>query len=178
VFVSERTGAPITPNTITLELHILRKEAGIEGKAHPHLFRHRYITMALLRLIRAYKVKDKAHFSEMLLKLNQFAKEVMERTGHKTMESLARYVDWALAISSGLEENQDQVEVSEIARTGRATIAELEEMRGTMTAEDFANQVMHRFEGLVTDLSRVDDKKKTAGVGNSMLAEATKITDK
>jgi hypothetical protein len=174
VFVSESTGAPITPNTITLELHILRKAAGIEGKAHPHLFRHRYITLALLRLIRAYNIKDKDHFGEMLLKMNQFAQEVMERTGHRTMISLSRYVDWAFALSSGFEENQDQVELSDIARTGRATVSELEAMRDTMPAQDFANQVMHRMKGLVSDLSRVDGQKGTPNLGGSMLAEATR----
>ncbi|MCP3713135.1 site-specific integrase [Paraburkholderia sp. CNPSo 3274] len=174
VFVSEKSGAPITPNTITLELHILRKAAGIEGRAHPHLFRHRYITMALLRLIRAYEIKDKEHFGELLLKVSQFAQEVMERTGHTTLASLSRYVDWAFALSLGFDENRDAIDVGEVARAGRAMIAELETMRDTVSAKEFAAEIMHSLKGFVEDLSRVEGKRKGAGVGYSMLAKAVK----
>ncbi|CAJ3382069.1 site-specific integrase [Burkholderia glumae] len=176
LFVSERTGASLTPNTVTLEVHLLRKAAGIEGKAHPHLFRHRYITMAIFRLIRAYKINDRDHFAEMLLKVNTFVQEVMERTGHKSMTALSRYVDWAFALSSKLEADFNQVELSELARTGRSSVAELEAMRGTMTAQELAEEAMKRMKGLVTDMSRVDGRKTQPSTGSSMLAKAVKKT--
>ena len=45
-------GTKLKPNSLTLEMYQLRKAAGIEGKAHGHLFRHRYISKKLRSLIR------------------------------------------------------------------------------------------------------------------------------
>jgi len=172
-FVNEKSGLPIKPNTITLEVYLLRRAAGIEGKAHPHLFRHRYITMALFRLVRTYKVRDKEHFSELLSTMKQFVQEVMERTGHRDMSSLSRYVDWVFALSTSLEGNPEEIEVSELARTGRASVSELEAMREEMSDEEFGKEAFRRLAGLVRDISRVDGETKERSV-DSMLARAVK----
>jgi hypothetical protein len=161
LFVNEKTGKPIKPNTITLEIHALRKAAGIEGKAHPHLFRHRYITMAIYRLVRAYKVRDKDHFAELLITAEDFARDVMERTGHGDINSLWRYVHWAFALSGAVEGNLDEVQLSELARGGRASVTELEALKATMSAEDFAEETMKRMKELVQDMSKVDGEKRS-----------------
>ncbi|CAD6542883.1 tyrosine-type recombinase/integrase [Paraburkholderia metrosideri] len=173
VFLNEKTGAPIKPNTITLELHLLRKAAGIEGKAHPHLFRHRYITLALFRLVRAYNVQNKDQFSELLAHMTRFAQEVMERTGHKSMSSLSRYVDWVFALSASVEGNPETVEVSELGRTGRASVSELEAMRDEMSDQEFAAEAFVRLKGLVRDISKVDGRRENQ-ISESMLGKAVK----
>jgi integrase len=173
LLVSERTGTKLTPNTLTLEIFLLRKAARIKGRAHPHLFRHRYITVSLQRLIRAYKIKNKANFAELLSVLEDFKMVVMELTGHKSMESLERYLDWAFALqSTAVDKNDDVVVVSELARAGRASVAELEVMRESMNEAEFARVAMERMRELVADLSAHDVLKKEPGAGSSMLAEA------
>ncbi|KXV13045.1 hypothetical protein CR51_05700 [Caballeronia megalochromosomata] len=168
VFINERSAKPLKPGTVTLELHILRKAAEIKGRAHPHLFRHRYVTMALYRLIRAYKIKDKDHFSDALFKLRDFAQRVMEWTGHKDIESLSRYVDWAFALSATVEGKAEEVDISELARTGRITLQELKEMRHDMSAADFASEVLKRFHVFVKDMSRIDGEKGVASVESAL----------
>ncbi|WP_031364357.1 site-specific integrase [Caballeronia sordidicola] len=161
LFVSEKTGKPIRPNTITLELHLLRKAAGFVGRAHPHLFRHRYITMAVFRLIRAYRLRDADHFADLMITGKEFAHEVMQRTGHKDIKSLQRYVDWAFALSGAAEGKLDEVNISELARSGRATVTELEAMKESMSPEEFAKAAMAGMIGLVDEMSKVDGEKRS-----------------
>lgn len=172
LLVSHTTGRKLVPNTVTLELHSLRLAAGIRGKAHPHLFRHRYVTEMFRRLIRTYKVCDKAGFMELYYKMEHFKREVMELSGHLQIESLERYVDWAFALSPLVEADTESVDISAVAREGRATMAELEVMRDQMLPEDFSKYVLKQMRTLVDELSRADGLAREKAAGHAMLEKA------
>jgi integrase len=93
VIISERTGKPFATNTITQELHTLKSLAKIPSKAHPHMFRHRFITKLFVSYIQHYCIVHKDDFRRRLLDTDYLKRKVMELTGHKRISSLDRYID-------------------------------------------------------------------------------------
>lgn len=176
VFVSHRTGQCITPNTVTQEIHKLRKAAGIEGKAHPHLFRHRFLTVRMYRLIRAYDVKDARHFLELFLTVEKFKIDVMEQAGLKSGETFARYVDWAFALAPLLDKEPTlSIDLGRIAREGRAVVVELEAERDSLSPAEYTRRVERELKKLVGELSRADGFKSEQTPGNAMLAKTLSV---
>ncbi|WP_150670398.1 tyrosine-type recombinase/integrase [Pandoraea anhela] len=179
VFINHRTGKPIVANTVTLELYILRRAAGIKGKAHPHLFRHRFFTVKIYRLIRAHHVRDAQHFIELFMRLEQFKVDVMEQTGIKSVETLNHYVDWAFALGPLLDqEPAPAVDIGRLAREGRAAIAELEAERDALTAMEYAYKVERELKRFVDDLSRAEGFRRESAPGNAMLGKALGVPEK
>lgn len=173
VFINHRTGKPIVANTVTLEIYLLRRAAGIKDRAHPHLFRHRFFTVKIYRLIRAHQVRDAQHFIELFMKLEHFKIDVMEQTGLKSIDTLNHYVDWAFALGPLLDqEAAPSVDIGRLAREGRAAVAELEAERDALTAMEYADKVERELKRFVEELSRADGFKSERAPGNAMLAKA------
>ncbi len=173
VFVNIRTGKPITPDTVTLEVHILRKAAGIKEKAHPHLFRHRFFTMKVYRFIVAHKVTNAQHFFELCMKFEHLKVEIMQETGLTTESTLHRYVDWAFALMPLLmEEPSPSVELQRLAREGRAELAELQAERETLDALQYADRLEKGLMRLVDELSRTVGFETKRSESGAMLADA------
>lgn len=173
VFVNVRTGKPITPDTVTLEVHILRKAAGIKEKAHPHLFRHRFFTMKVYRFIVAHKVTNAQHFFELCMKFEHLKVEIMQETGLTTESTLHRYVDWAFALMPLLmEEPSPSVELQRLAREGRAELAELQAERETLDALQYADRLEKGLMRLVDELSRTVGFETKRSESGAMLADA------
>lgn len=95
VFVSELTGRGLTPGTITLEVSLLRRAAGLAGRAHPHLFRHRRITKLLVSLIEAHHFLNPGDFRRALIDKEGLMTIVKEFTGLASIASLEPYVHLA-----------------------------------------------------------------------------------
>lgn len=95
LLVSGRTGEPLAAGTITQEIGILRKAAGIQQKACPHMFRHRFLTKLFVALIEQHKTENRDDFRRLLLDSEQFKTKVAEWTDHASIESLDRYIDLA-----------------------------------------------------------------------------------
>lgn len=93
VIINQRTGKPFATNTITQELHTLKSLAKIPSKAHPHMFRHRFITKLFVSYIQHYCIVNKDDFRRRLLDTDYLKRKVMELTGHKRISSLDRYID-------------------------------------------------------------------------------------
>ena len=55
LFISERTGLPLTAATLSNEIGMLRRHSGVTTRASAHLFRHRFITRLLIHLIEEHK---------------------------------------------------------------------------------------------------------------------------
>lgn len=178
VFVSITSGRPIVPSTVSLELHILRKAAGIKGKAHAHLFRHRFFTVRVYRFIVAHKVRDAQHFFEFCMKFEHLKIELMQETGIKSAETLQRYVDWAFALGPILEDEppKPSVDIGRLAREGRAELAELEAERAVLSALEYADRVERALKRHVDELSRADGFNSERTPGNALLARALGIT--
>lgn len=93
VFISQRTGQRFATNTITQELFDLKTLAKLQSKAHPHLFRHRFITKIFVSYIQHYCLVNKDDFRRRILDTDYLKRKVMELTGHKRISSLEKYID-------------------------------------------------------------------------------------
>jgi integrase len=152
LLISQNSGAPLSPDTVTLELHYLRIEAGIDGKAHPQMFRHRYITHALLRLIKAHNLKDRSQF-EIMFRLDGFKKEVAELTGHKSIASLDSYIDWAFIELYQYDNSaRSAIDAAGLRASIRSSIPELEELMRVLSPEQFNAEVLARLKAIEKDL--------------------------
>lgn len=103
VFVNERTGMPLRPNTVTQEVHLLAKLACIPGITCPHMFRHRFITKIFVGLIEKHKLENKDDFRRALLDTTHIKQQVQQWTGHLHIDSLDRYIDLAFDEIAGFK---------------------------------------------------------------------------
>jgi hypothetical protein len=115
LLVSAKSGEPLDAKTIWLEVNLMRRAAGIEDKAHPHLFRHRYVMNILIDLLRAeiaLRAKEPQSGRENLATVDSclhalrrervFLERVREATGHSRIESIEPYIHFAYAEIYGL----------------------------------------------------------------------------
>lgn len=93
--VSETHGTPFQPDSITHEVRKLAKLAGIEEKACPHMFRHRFLTKLFVALIEQHKIENPDQFRRLLIDGEELKRKVAEWSGHSSIESLDNYIDLA-----------------------------------------------------------------------------------
>lgn len=92
LFISERTGAPLSTNTITNIFSKLRKHAGILEKAHPHQLRHLFIHEQMDELVFLLECSmDSSVLSPQRLKLIASLK-LMQKSGHRSVQGLEHYL--------------------------------------------------------------------------------------
>ncbi|EHD0093221.1 site-specific integrase [Vibrio vulnificus] len=105
LFISLKTGQPLSADSWTTYMNLWKKELGIEGELHPHLWRHAFITDKLKELILATKeVNDKDDFRKHLLHTQTFKMQLQQWTGHTILSSLDVYIDLAFADIHGYTE--------------------------------------------------------------------------
>lgn len=95
VLVSETTGKPLSANTITAEIHFLRKAAGLRGRIHPHMFRHTFITRLFKALVEQHSLRNPNDLRNYLLDGEKLKREAAEWTGHTNIHSLENYIHLA-----------------------------------------------------------------------------------
>lgn len=95
LLVNENTGEPLVANTITQEVRLLAKAAGIEEKACPHMFRHRFLTKLFVALIEQHKLENADEFRRLLLDGETLKRKVSEWTDYADLSSLDRYIHLA-----------------------------------------------------------------------------------
>ncbi|KXS54188.1 MAG: site-specific recombinase XerD [Marinobacter sp. T13-3] len=100
-FISETSGKPLVDSTIGSEISGLRCIARIEEKACAHMFRHAFITNLFVLLIERHEFENTDDFRKALLSSEKFKMEVMQWTGHRNMNSLDHYIDFAFAKVAG-----------------------------------------------------------------------------
>lgn len=84
------SGDKLAPVTISQLFNKLRKEAGITGKATPHMLRHRYITLQVKHRLDGLRKNNLG-----LEAITTILAHVASLTGHGSTRSLWTYVDWA-----------------------------------------------------------------------------------
>ena len=122
LLVSEIDGQPITPNTITQEIRILRLAAGIGEKACPHMFRHRFLTKLFVALIEQHNIENKDEFRRLLLESEALKKKVAEWTG-QSISALQGYIDLAFEEVGSFKRVYNLVTASLAIDSFAATIA-------------------------------------------------------
>ena len=103
LFVASNTGRQVSVNTITNEIYDLRKVAGFKAPAHPHLFRHRFITEMLARLIYEHDLENSDDLRKALAGSEAIRQKLQEWSGHKRIGSLDTYIADAYKIITNLE---------------------------------------------------------------------------
>lgn len=135
-------GNQLEPNTLTQELHHLRKIAGITGKAHPHLFRHRYVSRRIKELIQRLELTTSMSVIEYLVQTTGVMTKLLEETGHANIASLEPYIDDLFAGASATDVVIVSDNISRISSSVKASIEELESMKGVVSHEEFARLSM------------------------------------
>lgn len=103
VLVSETSGEPLQPNTITQEVSLLARSARIEDRASPHMFRHRFITKLFVALIEQHRFENADAFRAALISTEDFKRKVLEWTGHRSILSLEPYLHLAFEEITGVQ---------------------------------------------------------------------------
>ncbi len=101
LFISQTNARGLSPDTITSEISVLKREAGIREKTSPHMFRHAFITKRFVMLIKEHEIKNSGQFRQALLDSKGFIAEVMMWTGHKSPDSVEHYIHMAFRELAG-----------------------------------------------------------------------------
>lgn len=114
LFVSLTTGNPLQSDTLTRYMNKWKKELGIEGELHPHLYRHAFITNKLKEIILKHKdITSADKFREHLLHTEHFKMELQQWTGHLRQYSLNIYINLAFADLNGYSETYNAVQLKD-----------------------------------------------------------------
>lgn len=97
VLIAETTGQPYSPDSITNEIRLLRKKAGISEPATAHLFRHAFITNLFVLMIERHRFKDEVGFKNQLISDTFFKQQILQLTGQKSLAALDTYINIAFA---------------------------------------------------------------------------------
>lgn len=92
LFISHTTGAPLSENTLTNEIHDLRTASGIEEKACAHMFRHAFCTNLFVTLFERHRINNPEEFELRLISDKELLDQIREWTGHKSIEGLMTYI--------------------------------------------------------------------------------------
>lgn len=95
VFVSSRTGKPLSSAAFSNEILALRKLAGIESQVCAHMFRHAMITRVFTNFIARHELNNPDDFRRALLDTQTFIAEVISWTGHLDTKSVEYYINLA-----------------------------------------------------------------------------------
>nr|WP_232917813.1 site-specific integrase [Pseudomonas viridiflava] len=93
------SGRKLAPVSLSQIFNDLRVQAGIKGRATPHMLRHRYITLQVMIRLQAVQ-----HSNIGLEMITTILSQVASLTGHSNVESLWTYVDWAFEEIDALDD--------------------------------------------------------------------------
>jgi integrase len=97
LLVAETTGEPYSPDSITNEIRLIRKKAGISEPATAHLFRHAFITNLFVLMIERHRFKDETGFKNQLISDTFFKHQILQLTGQKSLAAVDTYINIAFA---------------------------------------------------------------------------------
>lgn len=123
VFVSETNGYPIKAQTLSQEIYLLAKTAGIDEKAHAHMFRHRFITKLFVALIEQHNFENVDNFRRALLDTESMKQKIQQWTGHTNPASLEIYINLAFEEVSNFKKTYDTISLHRVVVSVRNRIA-------------------------------------------------------
>ncbi|MFP4896325.1 tyrosine-type recombinase/integrase [Paraburkholderia sp. EG304] len=126
LLLNERTGTPLTPNTITAEFSFIAKAAGLSGPACAHMLRHRYLVNLFMELIVESGARDTEQFQGLLFSTDTLSFKLRERSGHMSDAGVEWYTKLALSQLLHLEKSLGQAQAAEIIRSFPTSLQELE----------------------------------------------------
>lgn len=106
IFISHTTGNPLKSSSITTFFHQWSSELNIH--VFPHLFRHYFITNKFKSLINEYNISNSGEFRNQILSIEKIKLQLLEWTGHSSIESLDIYIHLAFLNSPELIQSVNQ----------------------------------------------------------------------
>ncbi|EOW9298795.1 tyrosine-type recombinase/integrase [Vibrio cholerae] len=157
LFIGLNTGQPFSADSWTTYINSWKKELGIEGELHPHLWRHAFITDKLKELILTTKeVNDKDDFRKHLLHTQTFKMQLQQWTGHTNLSSLDTYIDLAFADIHGYTEVYNAVSLKSSVVLAKRQVEFLKEQ--VSKKELTTTAALMEFEGLLEAFQSDIDK--------------------
>lgn len=157
LFISLKTGLRLSADSWTTYMNSWKKELGIEGELHPHLWRHAFITDKLKELILATKeVNDKDDFRKHLLHTQTFKMQLQQWTGHTILSSLDTYIDLAFADINGYTEVYNAVSLKSSVELTKRQFEMVEEQiaRKELTSTAALVEIKRLLEAFHSDIDR------------------------
>jgi integrase len=126
LFVSLTTGKALQSDSTTHAMNIWKKEAGVEGEFHPHLFRHAFISNKLKEIILQHKeITSADKFREHLLHTERFKMQLKQWTGHTHSHSLDTYINLVFADLSGYSKIYNAVQLNDSVKVMKQQLEQL-----------------------------------------------------
>jgi site-specific recombinase XerD len=158
VLISETTGRKLQPNTITQELSILAKAAGIKEKSCPHMFRHRFITKLFVALIEQHQFENTDDFRRALLDTETIKQKIQQWTGHTSLSSLDIYINLAFEEATNFKKTYNIVSTRRAVDSLKTSLAQLQlELRNGASPIEASQQLLILVNAFDEDLERLQD---------------------
>ncbi|HGS5668026.1 TPA: tyrosine-type recombinase/integrase [Vibrio parahaemolyticus] len=153
LFISLTTGKQFSSSSWTFYLNLWKRELGIEGELHPHLYRHAFITNKLKEIILQYKdINSEDEFRKHILNTEKFKMQLQQWTGHTNVHSLDRYIHLVFEDLKGYTEVYSSVALKSSVTIVKRQISELrrqiKEKEATLTEGlTMIDDILDAFEG-------------------------------
>jgi site-specific recombinase XerD len=150
LLVSMRSGLKLRPNTITQEIHLLAKAGEIQEQIGPHLFRHRWITLAIIDELKDYNPKSFDDFRRKALDIHVLKEKLIQWTGHSKAESLDPYIHLAFEEISSRSSHSKTHSVKRSISSAIDIIEELQRERANKAVD--GEELLIKIDALMKDL--------------------------
>lgn len=156
LFISEKTGQPLSSKYMSNEVGLLRRTAGIATQACAHMFRNRFITKLFVRLINQFDFENKDEFRRALLDANTLKQEVQQYTGHGNVDSLDPYIDLAFDEVANLKAVVSVVHLQAAYESFDSNVELLhKELEHGLSVSAYLEKYHELFELRVADIERI-----------------------
>lgn len=135
-FLSETTGNALATNTLTQELHSLRKFAKIEEPACAHMFRHAFVTRRFYSLVKQHNLKNPEDFRRALMDIESLKIEVQQLLGQKNPQSIDPYIHSAFVMLGDADRQLDAIQVQSTLEEIRSRLVQLEMEMPIMSSKE------------------------------------------
>ncbi|MBC3489409.1 tyrosine-type recombinase/integrase [Pseudomonas taiwanensis] len=148
LFINVKTGKRLASASITKILQELRAAANLSERAHPHMFRHRFITNKLKSIMLEFDFENQDNFKRALADFSGFYEKLKQWTGHARIDSLERYIHLACSELSDLgpivEHAQQAEAFRAVSRVLNGVKAKLD--RGEITGSEYKKEFRRTIE--------------------------------
>lgn len=154
LFINVKTGRRLASATISKIVQDLRAAANLSERAHPHMFRHRFITNKLKSIMLEFDFENQDNFKRALADFSGFYEKLKQWTGHARIESLERYIHLACNELSELGPVVENALQAEAFRAVSRVLAEVKSRldRGEITDSQYNKEFRRTIESGLGDL--------------------------
>lgn len=160
LFVNSRNGQPLAIDTITNDISDLRIASGITERAHPHMFRHRFITNKFKELIKEYDLQNTDVMRRAIANSDLIKTKLKEWTGHRMVESLDRYIHLAFSELAGMPAVVERVNATAEYKAAKSIFNDLQDDRdaGLISQDEYDSKASRLLGELFAGMDAVAPK--------------------